>query len=319
MKVYTSTADFPDPSSTILALGNFDGVHLGHQKLLSKALSLRAQSKAAGKPCEAGVLTFWPHPAEVLSPKRAPKRVQTKAQRLQAIDSMGFDFVVAQDFTLQLAQTSPEAFVEKMLIGDLHARHVVVGENFNFGRGGKGTPALLSESLPRFGALVHVCKLQQADGSTLSSTRIRSLISDGQVSFAWEHLGRPFALEAKVVSGDGRGRSLGFRTANLDIGAQQILPQAGVYATRTFCMGQELDSITNVGVRPTFGESSLQVECHLLDTSMDLYGERIEVRFIRRVRDERRFASREDLIAQIQNDIAIARRIHSESRHEFLA
>lgn len=295
---------------SVLAIGNFDGIHLGHQAIL-RAVTLRAAENGA----VATALTFDPPPRRVLKPESAPQRLSTNAQRMEWFGVGGLEAAVVMPFTLELARLSPEDFVEEILLRDLQVLTVLVGENFHFGHRQTGDVKLLRELGMREGFEVVVIPPVIYRGEIVSSTAIRKEISAGDVSYAACLLGRPFVLTGEVVCGTGTGRRFTFPTLNL-APEQELLPARGVYVTRTVLEGETKSrrSVTNVGNRPTFNGSTLSVETHLLDYSGEITAKRIEVRFWKRLREEKKFSGPEDLRAQIARDIASAARFFSRLR-----
>jgi len=293
---------WPDPAVTI---GNFDGVHRGHQALVEMAV--RDAGASAGT---AVVLTFEPHPSAVLSPDRAPSTLMTVEQKAEALASLGADYLVVLPFTQALSYQTPEEFARLVLRDALGARGVVVGSNFRFGRGRRGDVATLRRLGGALGYRVHGLDPVFHDGAPISSTRIREALARGAVEAAGELLGRPFFVEGTVVRGDGRGRSLGFPTANLEL-ENETLPGSGVYAC--WCRvdprsdGPSVKAVANIGRRPTFGGGHTSVEAHLLDFAEDFYGARLRLGFQARLREERRFAGPEELREQIGRDVVEAR------------
>jgi phosphoribosyl 1,2-cyclic phosphate phosphodiesterase len=295
---------------SVLAIGNFDGIHLGHQAILRAAVQRATKTKDV-----ATALTFDPSPRKVLRPESAPMRVSTNAQRMEWFGTVGLEAAVVLPFTLDLARLSPEEFVEQILVRGLHVRAVLVGENFRFGHRQGGDVALLRELGARHGFAVEIIPPLALDGEIVSSTAIRREIAAGNVTHAARLLGRPFALTGEIVSGTGTGRRFTFPTLNLKP-EQELLPARGVYVTRTLLEGESKSrrSVTNVGMRPTFNGASLSVETHLLDFSGEVTAKRMEVRFWKRLREEKKFAGPEDLRAQIARDIASARRFFTRFR-----
>jgi riboflavin kinase/FMN adenylyltransferase len=295
---------------SILAIGNFDGIHLGHQAIL-RAVTQRAAETGD----VATVLTFDPPPRRVLKPESAPQRLSTNAQRMEWFGVEGLEAAVVMPFTMELARLSPQDFVEEILVHDLKVRVVLVGENFRFGHRQAGDVKLLRELGMRHGFEVVVIPPVIYRGEIVSSTAIRRAISAGDVSQAARLLGRPFGLTGEVVNGTGTGRRFTFPTLNL-APEQELLPARGVYVTRTLLEGetQSRRSVTNIGNRPTFNGSTLSVETHLLGYSSDITARHIEVRFWQRLREEKKFAGVEELRVQIAQDIASAARFFSRLR-----
>ena len=291
----------PERRPSAVALGVFDGVHLGHRAILGAAV---AHARATGAPALA--CTFEPNPLEVLQPDRAPLPITTLDERLTLIAACGVDGTIVLTFTRELAAVEPEAFVKDVLVDRLAARQVVVGFNHRFGRAARGDAALLRELGARMGFNVDVVAPLTVDGVPVSSTAIRTALGRGDVDAAARMLGRPYTLPGTVVAGAGRGRTLGFPTANVAPG-RPVLVAPGVYACTFEVGGQARRAVVNVGVRPTFGEATLAVEAYLLDFSGDLYGQTVRLTFVSRVREERRFPSVDALRAQIADDVETAR------------
>ena len=297
--------------TTVLAIGNFDGIHLGHQAILratvDRARALNAVSTA---------LTFDPSPRKVLRPETAPLRLSTNDQRMEWFNVLGLEAAVVLPFTLDLARLSPEEFVEQILLRDLHVRAVLVGENFRFGHQQAGDVKLLSELGKKHGFDVVIVPPVVYRGEVVSSTIIRREVAAGDVSHAARLLGRPFVLTGHVITGTGTGRRFTFPTLNL-AAEQELLPARGVYVTRTSLDAETGShrSVTNIGVRPTFNGSSLSIETHLLDAQLTMAPKRMEVRFWKRLREEKKFTGPEELRAQITTDIASANKFFSRLRH----
>jgi riboflavin kinase/FMN adenylyltransferase len=292
----------PERRPSAVALGVFDGVHLGHRAILGAAV---AHGRATG--VTALACTFEPHPLEVLQPERAPLPITTLDERLDLIAACGVDGVIVLDFTAALAAVEPEAFVKDVLADRLAARRVVVGYNHRFGRGARGDADLLRDLGVELGFEVEVVPPLAVDGLPVSSTAIRAALGRGDLDAAARMLGRSYTLPGTVVAGAGRGRTLGFPTANV-APTRAVLVAPGVYACTADVAGQGRPAVVNVGVRPTFGEATLAVEAYLMDFSGDLYGQTILLTFVSRVREERRFPSVDALRAQIAEDVETARR-----------
>jgi phosphoribosyl 1,2-cyclic phosphate phosphodiesterase len=284
---------------SVIAIGNFDGIHLGHQRLLEFCMGLAKESGAV-----ATALTFEPPPLKVLRPESAPLRISTNEQRLEWFAALGMEAAVVLPFTMELSRLAPEEFVEEILVRQLQVRAVVVGDNFRFGHKQAGDVKFLRELGMRDGFDVIVHEPVVVDGEVVSSTAIRKLIAEGEVTRAARMLGRAFALTGEVVPGTGTGRKFTFPTLNLRP-EQELLPARGVYITRTVLEGEPSShrSVTNVGIRPTFNGTGLTVETHLLDYSGNFSPKRIEVRFWKKLREEKKFAGPEELKAQIVKDI----------------
>ncbi len=281
-----------------VAVGTFDGVHLGHREVIRGADT---------------VLTFEPHPTTVVRPGAAPKLLTDPARKAQLIASLGVEELVVIEFDGAFAARSAQEFVDEVLVGALGATHVSVGENFRFGHKAQGDAELLQAD-DRFET--RVVQLLEIDGEVVSSSHIRGLVLGGAIEYAGRLLGDPFTLAGVVAHGDERGRELGFPTANLVPDPRYVTPAHGVYAARaTTHEGQTLPAAVSVGVRPTFvtGRGEL-IEAYLLDFSGDLYDSRLEIAFLKRLRGEKRFDSVDALIAQMALDVEDARIVYGRAR-----
>jgi riboflavin kinase/FMN adenylyltransferase len=301
MNVWNALDAFPTGREPICAtIGNFDGVHLGHQAILASVIGA-AKSRSA----PSLLITFDPHPLAVVAPSRGPKLLQTRRQKLETLEATGLDGMLILPFDRELAALTGEEFFGAYLASRIRFATVHVGSNFRFGRARGGDIRLLQSIGTQLGFSVVAVPPVTVGGETVSSSAIRTAIEVGDVDLARAQLGRPFAVTGEVVHGDGRGRSIGFPTANVAVDNETV-PRRGVYITETAVLGSRFPSITNVGVRPTFGGTTLAVESHLLDFDEDLYGERVEVRFLARLRDESKFADAAELADQLARDHAAA-------------
>ncbi|HEU5321091.1 MAG TPA: bifunctional riboflavin kinase/FAD synthetase, partial [Methylomirabilota bacterium] len=298
MRTIRGLESYPsEPRTAVVALGVFDGVHLGHRAILGAAVARARQAGLAALAC-----TFDPHPAEVLQPDRAPARLTTVDERLALIAQTGIEATVVVEFSVEIAAIEAEAFVKDVLVGCLAAREVVVGFDHRFGRGARGDAHLLEALGERLGFVAHVVPPLMVGDVPVSSTEIRAALQRGDLTLAGRYLGRPYTIRGRVVAGAGRGRTLGFPTANLRPERPVIVPP-GVYGCRAAVRGARHPAVVNIGVRPTFGEGELAVEAHLLDFTGDLYGETLVLELVARIREERRFPSLEALRRQIARDI----------------
>jgi riboflavin kinase/FMN adenylyltransferase len=288
MSIKVTSLPDAEPRARHVAIGTFDGVHLGHQAVIDDADT---------------VLTFDPHPLEVLHPAALPKLIMPFSVKRDVIDGLGVEELVVIPFDKEFAQRDAEDFIEHVLIERLGATKVSVGENFRFGAKAKGDPEML-RARPEFET--RVVPLVEVDGETVSSTRIRALVAAGDMEGARHCLGAPFMIEGEVVKGDQRGRELGFPTANFVPDDRLAYPGHGVYAA--FADG--VPAAVNVGVRPTFESGrGVLIETYLIDRDEDLYGRTLRVAFVERLRGEKRFPSADALIAQMRRDVADAKRV----------
>ncbi len=289
-----------------LTIGVFDGVHRGHQAIIRRLVE---GARRAGAP--AVVLTFHPHPEVVLKGLRQPFYLTLPEERAALLGALGVDVVVTQEFTRELASRPGEAFL-RQLKRHLGFTHLWVGYDFAMGRARDMDTERLRALQDKYAYHLKVLHPVAVNGETISSSKIRTWLRNGEVEQAHRGLGRPYALKGEVVPGDGRGRQIGIPTANVRPPEEQLVPARGVYACRVRVGASLYRAATNIGVRPTFdgASSPLQtVEAHILDFHGDLYGEEIEVQFLRRLRDERRFAGIQDLLGQIHQDIRLVREV----------
>jgi riboflavin kinase/FMN adenylyltransferase len=298
MKVFHAL-EAPELKGCALCLGNFDGVHLGHQALF-------AEARRHGPAC---VLSFHPHPGQVLQPSLAPKLLTPLPRKLELFAQYGLTAAFILPFTREYARTSPQEF-EAALLDGLQAKTLVVGDDFTYGAQRAGTVTTLDAAARARGGQVVVVPPVAADGVVVHSSKVREYLLEGRVEAAQRLLGRFFDLDGKVVRGAGRGSGIGFPTANVD-SENELRPAPGVYAVRVRLQGESpgpwMTGAANIGVKPTFGGSSITIEVHVLDYSGDLYNRLLRVEFVERLRAEQRFASVAELSAQIQRDVESAR------------
>ena len=293
----------PAPSGgSAVTIGVYDGVHRGHQAVL---IDLAARAREMGVDQQA-VLTFDRHPLALVAPERVPGLLTTVDHRLEILESLGVDLVGVLPFE-QIRKMPPDRFIHQVLLGSLGAKLVVVGTNFRFGLDRAGDVGLLQSEGARHGFGVDPVELLHGDGAAVSSSAIRALLDAGDVEGAERALGRPFEMRGVVQPGDGRGRSIGFATANLAFADELLVPARGVYAVWVMLGDVPIPGVANIGVRPTFGGGALVVEVHLLEFDRDLYGRELAVRFHQRLRDEQRFDGIDDLVEQIDRDVGAAR------------
>jgi riboflavin kinase/FMN adenylyltransferase len=299
LNVYRSLEDVPPAQAgRAVAIGTFDGVHRGHRRVIEDALH-RGRSNDA----PVAVVTFDPHPLQVLRPEDPPRLLTSTEVKADLIGELGVDELVVVPFTPEFSRLEADEFCGEVLVGMLGASRVSVGENFRFGHGASGDAELLRSHA---GFETNVVPLLEAGGTPVSSTRIRELVECGAIAEANELLGHPFLLDGAVVEGDARGRELGVPTANLAPDTAVVLPGAGIYAG----LARDHPAAISIGVRPTFeSEGELLVEVHLLDFEGDLYGERLRIAFLERLRDEERFDSAEELVEQMRRDVERVRQV----------
>jgi len=305
MKIFASASEAsssePSIKGQVVAIGNFDGVHRGHLALLDEAKSLAAENQ-----CAYGVLSFWPHPTRVLAPERAPKLIYSRDQKRQVLKTQGVDFLVEQPFNAGFASTPPDDFIQGILINDLDLCGVVVGHDFSFGAKGAGSSATLKQ---RFGKRCRVVEALLNAGQRCSSTLVRKAIEDGAMDKARSMLSRHFSMDGVVVRGDGRGKTIGFPTLNVEVAPERIHPAHGVYAVFARVGNDCFKGVANVGTRPTFADQSFRLEAHLFDTNQDLYDRSVEVFFVEYLRPEKAFKNLEELKSSIQKDARHAQEV----------
>lgn len=315
MKLIRDLAAVTRPfTEAVVTLGNFDGVHLGHRAIFRRLVACARQRQGTAIVC-----TFDPHPLKLLAGSQAPRLINTAAEKQRLIAASQVDVLLSIPFTPEFAALPPERFVDEVLCRCLGVRHLIVGYDYAFGRGRAGSVAFLQRQGREKGFSIDVFGPVQLQGQVLSSTLVRQTLLRGDVAAAVALLGRHFNLEGRVVAGDGRGRQLGFATANLETD-KELLPAAGVYAARVRLLPPdggpqdcdaeaEYQAVVNLGWRPTFDGRQMTIEAHLLDFAGDLYGRRLRLYFIARLRDERRFADAVALQQAINGDIACARQL----------
>lgn len=295
-----------------VTIGNFDGMHRGHQELFSTLFRQQCQRNL--------IVSFWPHPRRVIARREGQhdpvetvfSQLTSLRQRLTYAETLGFDYSYLIHFTPAFSKLDPRSFCQRFLVDALHTTNLVVGHDWSFGKDRSGSIERLSEFGREFGFAVEVVAPVLINGERVSSGRIRSELQAGKVKFAAELLGRPYQLCARVRSGAKRGGTIGIPTANLSL-TDQVVPMRGVYACRAQLAGRAYNAVTNIGVRPTFDSGRESVEAHLIDYPGEpFYGELLSVDFVARLRDEQRFSGVEDLVAQIHRDIARARALLAE-------
>ena len=301
MRIFHGTENANIQKPTVLTLGVFDGLHLGHQRIMQTVVE-RAKTANA----HSTAITFDPHPRAVLHPESAPPLLQTLDQRLANFEVLGIEQAIVIPFTQEFASNPAEDFLHDIVHDRLHAIEVYLGKGFAFGRGRGGNIELLRRMSEELGFFADEVPEVCVRGRRVSSSLIRALLSEGRVNLARRMLGRPYGVEGVIIRGNQRGRTIGFPTANLKP-HNRVVPKNGVYATATLVDGAWRRSITNVGVRPTFDDGSdVSIESYIFDFDGDLYGDVLRVRFLHRIRDERKFSGIDELKAQIQKDTARA-------------
>lgn len=297
MKIFHGTENANIQKPTVLTLGVFDGLHLGHQQIMRTVVQ-----RAKAVDAVPTAITFDPHPRAVLHPESAPPLLQTLDQRLANMEVLGIGQVIVIQFDRDFAQQPAEDFIAEIIHDRLHAREVHLGKDFAFGRGRGGNIGLLRKMSSELGFVAEEVPEVRLRGHRISSSRIRHQLNSGHVNLARRMLGRPYGVEGVIVRGAQRGRTIGFPTANLHP-HNRVIPKFGVYATATLVEGVWRRSITNIGIRPTFEDDAApSIESFIFDFDRDLYGDVLRVRFLHRIRDERKFTGIDELKAQIQKD-----------------
>lgn len=303
MRIEQELARFTPERGTILAIGVFDGVHRGHQHLLGYL-----KRQALVRDLLSGAVTFRPHPQRVLSPEAPLPCLTSPEEKVRLLKGLGIDLVVFLSFTPELAQLTAAEFIA-LLQKYLKLQGLVVGPDFVLGRGREGNVLTLHSLGKEMGFTVEVVPPLLFEGEVVSSTAIRRSLAAGDMKRVRQLLGRPFSLSGVVIRGAERGRSLGFPTANLAVNSEQALPADGVYATKAYFADRYHPSVSNIGVRPTFGSGERMIEVFLLDFSGDLYGQELRIELVERLREERRFPSAEELRRQMEKDAEQARMV----------
>ncbi|MDD3268154.1 MAG: bifunctional riboflavin kinase/FAD synthetase [Syntrophomonadaceae bacterium] len=292
-----------------LALGNFDGVHRGHQKLIAELVN-----RAKANQGRAAAFIFEPHPAKVLNPERAPKMLAAPERQAELFQDAGLDVLIYNAFTRDIACWSPDEFVEKILVKRLQVQEAFVGFNYSFGHKGAGTPQLLEQLGSKYNFKVNIIAPVEVDGEVVSSSLVRQALERGDIDFARRMLGYYPMIEGQVIQGERRGSTIGFPTANLGISADLNVPAKGVYAARAVIGNNTYKAAVNIGSKPTFhAEYPVSVEAHLLDFKEDIYGKQLRLFFIQKIRDEQKFNGIDELVQQINLDRLQAKQIVSLS------
>ncbi|CAN5803665.1 bifunctional riboflavin kinase/FAD synthetase [soil metagenome] len=298
---------FPVLARSIVTSGTFDGVHVGHQKILSRLIETARQSGG-----QSVVVTYWPHPRLVLAPQHVHelRLISTIEERIAHLSAFDLDYLLIIPFTKEFSSLSPEEYVQKILLDTLHTKKLVIGYDHHFGRNREGNFEFLRANADRFGFTIEEIPRQDIDEVGVSSTKIRQALEAGEVHQASRFLGRPYSLTGTVVEGKQLGRTIGYPTANLQVAEPfKLIPAPGVYAVRVTVEGSSYGAMLNIGFRPTIGGTSLSIEAHLFNFSGDLYTKEVQVAFVERLRDEQKFGGLDELKAQLAKDKEAALRI----------
>ncbi len=312
MEVYLGldglTASMANP---VVTIGAFDGIHLGHQQLIERVKARALELDGTGV-----LLTFEPHPQRVIAPGTAPPLLTSREEKIPLLEETGLDAVVILPFNRELSEMEAEDFVSGILCKAIGVRFLVLGHDHAFGKGRRGRPELLRLMAPDHGFDLEVVTAVRENGDPITSTLIRNHLHDGDVEKARNLLGRPYGVKGLVEKGEQRGREIGWPTANIALPfPEKCTPGDGIYAVRTVVRDQVLAGACSVGVRPTFGVGTRTIEVHILDFDDDIYGESVEVRFHRKIRDEVAFDGVDALVKQIERDVVEARTILTQEEH----
>ncbi len=307
MKIFDSLESVQNIEPTVIALGNFDGVHRGHQQIIERTVK-----SAEAASLKSAVFTFSNHPRTLLKKLPAVKNILYAEEKAAIIEDMGIDYFFNIPFTEEILTMSPERFVKEILVDAFHIREAYCGFNYNFGYKAAGTPEVLMHEGLRHGFGIHVQEAFKIDDIVVSSTYIRKLIEEGKMEECAKFMGRPYAIGGEVVVGNKLGRTIGFPTSNIMIDESMATPSNGVYITYCNYNGVKYPSITNVGRKPTIGTYAKNMETHIFNFDKELYGKEIRVEFVKKTRDEKKFDGVDTLSAQIKSDCIMAKAYHRE-------
>ena len=291
-------------NSTVVAIGSFDGLHKGHQKIIKKTIKI-----AEKRNMKSGVFSFSPHPLEVIAPERSPSFLVSRRQKLNILEELGIDYFFEQEFTEEFSKLTFEEFISNIMIDKIGVKHIIVGSDFKFGKNQIGNTEKLKKLSSKYNINTKIIPIIKKNTNKISSTNIRKLIKAGRVSEVKKYLGRNYKIEGTVVTGEGRGRKLGIPTANLNLTTDYVLPPKGVYAAKVYTGDQEFKSVVNFGEKPTFSSGTYTIEAHILDLEKNLYGDLLEVELYEFIREEEKFSDEEELISKIESDILYTRNI----------
>ncbi|MPW25829.1 bifunctional riboflavin kinase/FAD synthetase [Alkalibaculum sp. M08DMB] len=294
--------DIKFTNNTAIALGFFDGIHLGHRNLINTM-----KKKAKELELDSCVVTFDKHPLSLAFNKYAPKLISSNEDKIKLFNTLDINKLVFLNFDEEMMNTNPEIFTKQILVDQLKVKSVIVGFNYNFGHKGIGTPDLLTQLGKDYNFDVTIVNPYEVDQEVVSSSLIRNLITSGKVDAVEKYLGRKYSITGKVIRGKGLGRTYNIPTANIGVGSEHITPEPGVYLTSVIYKNKVYDGLTNVGYNPTFKNHAFSIETYIYDFSKDIYGEELEIIFVERIRKEKKFANVNELIHQIEDDIALIR------------
>ena len=312
MKLFSSLDQVNNIEPTVIALGNFDGIHLGHQAIIKKTIH-----DAQGEKCKSAVFTFANHPRNLLGKSDSVKNILYAEDKMKIIEELGIDYVFNIPFTEEIMTMDPIDFIDKILIEKFHVKEVLCGFNYHFGYKAEGNVELLIKEGAKKGFGVHVTEPFTIDDQVVCSSLIREKIAEGDMTSCSKLLGRNYTIGGEVVVGNRLGKSIGFPTSNLNIDKTMVSPPNGVYITKCYYNGVVYPSITNVGNKPTIGKYHKNIETHIFNFDMELYGKNIKVEFLEKMRDERKFASVEDLSREIMANCITAKAYHRQHGFNF--
>ena len=307
MIIFDSLESINNIDETVIALGNFDGVHMGHQEIINKTVK---SAEAAG--LKSAVFTFSNHTRTLIKGMKPVKNIQYPHEKAKMIESLGVDYLFDIPFTTEIMQMSPEEFIDEILVQKMKIREAYCGFNYTFGHKASGNPEVLMHEGLKRGFGIHVQEAYKIDGIIVSSTYIREQIAKGNMEECNRFLGREYYIGGKVISGNRLGRTIGFPTCNIDADSSMAIPPNGVYITHCNVNGTVYPSITNIGVKPTVGTFDRNIETHLFGFDYEIYGQYITVSFVRQMREELKFDSVEELTKQIERDCITAKSYHRE-------
>ncbi|MFH2011520.1 MAG: bifunctional riboflavin kinase/FAD synthetase [Pseudomonadota bacterium] len=307
MEVIRGTANLKKKFNIpVMTIGNFDGIHLGHQKIFKEVRKRSSELKG-----DSIVYTFEPHPLNILFPNKKVTLITSFTEKIRLIEKLGIEIVICEEFTHEYANLSPREFVNDILMEKIGVKAVFVGHDYAFGKGRKGNIVTLERLGKEFGFEVHVVDAVRVDDVLVSSTKIRDTIQKGDVKKVAGLLGRNYSISGKVGRGKERGKGLGFPTANLE-SVEEIHPKPGIYVVNVCYKDHLYQGVVNIGYSPTFADNALSIEVHILDFNKDIYGEEVKISFVERLRDEKTFDGPEALVEQIKKDVEMTRRMFDE-------
>ena len=307
MKLFNTLDEIKDIKETVIALGNFDGVHKGHQELIRRTVK---SAKMAN--LKSAVFTFTNHPRNVLAGETVIKNILYLEEKAEIIKTLGVDYLFSLEFTREILEMRAENFIKRLLIDAFRMKEAYCGFNYHFGYHAEGNPEILMKAGLQYGFGIHVLEPFQIDGNLVSSSFIRNLIAEGRVGECKKYMGRNYAVGGEVVIGNKIGRTIGFPTSNILIDETMVTPAHGVYVTYCNYNGTRYQGVTNVGIKPTIGDNKKNIETHIFHFSKDLYGKEIKVEFLERIRPEIKFGNVQELAAQIERDCMEAKKYHEK-------